>query len=169
MLGTLQRLGRVCLAAGLLLHFGLMLLQVSHGRDWLERTGRLPGLVRFSDQYRAVTSANRNFRFFAPSVSDSWRVRLALRDGTGAEHPFELPAPTRELTIRRVAMLDHFFRDAQSMDRYARSWASYALARGPTATSATVEVRRVRSPGLEAYRAGDRWREEPYFQVVHAR
>ena len=166
---ALQRLGRVCLGTGLALHFGLMLLQVSHGRDWLERTGKLSGLLSLSDHYRAVTSANRNFRFFAPSVSDSWHVRLALRDGTGAERPFELPAPTRELAIRRVAMLDHFFRDAQSMDRYARSWTSYALARGPEAVSATVEVRRVVSPSLEAYRSGERAREQPYFQVAHAR
>jgi hypothetical protein len=155
-----------CAIAG---HFSLMLLQVSHGYDWLAEKQALPALREFADQYRVITSANRNFRFFAPSVADNWHIQLLLHDQAGRTRPASLPASSRELVVRQHAMMDHFFRDRVAMDRYARAWAAHSFAHDTSIAKVTVIVERNVSPGLQDYRAGQRLRREELMRATYVR
>jgi hypothetical protein len=147
------------------LHLSLMLLQVTHAYD-----GPSPGPVRaFADHYRLITSANRNFRFFAPAVSDNWHVRLLLTDKHGATRAASLPASSRELVIRQHTMMDHFFRDQVAMDRYARGWAAHSFAQDEHVRSVTVIIEQNISPSLHAFRAGERMRRKELMRATYVR
>jgi hypothetical protein len=128
-------------ASAIAAHFALIALQVSPWRAW-------GGGV--AEYYRALSFANRNFRFFAPNVAPDRVLQIELTERSGARRPYALPGSGREFELRVQAMLSRFDEDPNASARYARAWADYALARNPDAVAATIEVGYHRLPSLSS-------------------
>src|SRR5687767_4053340 len=96
-----RRVKRLLITGAIGLHFSLIAMQVTPLQAWLAGTP----LLELARYYRALTFANRNFRFFAPAVSDDLALRIELSDANGVRE-YELGGG--DLALRRRAMLDHF-------------------------------------------------------------
>jgi hypothetical protein len=160
---------RLCIGVGMLLHFALILTEVTHLRQWLEQANAGQTWRVVSEYYSALTFANRNFGFFAPDVTPDWNLAAAVAYGDGSSRPVKLPTPTREMAVKHYSMMGHFSENDATMDLFARSWALYLLRRDPRARSAELVVTRNFLPSMQEYRAGGRVRQQPFYRTEYAR
>jgi hypothetical protein len=152
-------LGVLC-ATAITGHFALIALQVSPWRAWGGRT---------AEYYRALSFANRNFRFFAPNVAPDRVLHIELTQRSGARRAYALPGMGREFELRMQAMLNRFDEDPTASARYARAWADYALARNPDAVAVMIEVGYHRLPTLRTAAGGGAASLLPFYRQSFAR
>jgi hypothetical protein len=146
---------RVLVALAIGVHFLLIVAQV---------TGLELGARPVAAYYRALTFANRNFRFFAPTVAPDRVLRIEVIDRSGAARPYRFDVAGRELELRMQAMLDRFSESPEAMHTYARSWAALVFRADPRLSRVIIEVTQNVLPSLPEYRAGARLRVEPVFR-----
>jgi len=153
---------RVSIGVAIAVHFFLILLQVTPLNSWLAAVPGLDPLFAVARYYRALSFANRNFRFFAPAVADDLRLSIVLADAAGnqREYHFEFEDGARESQLAARAMLDHASDSADRMDEFARAWGDHAMRTKPEVTAATVTIYRVLVPSMAQYRAGQRMHEQ---------
>src|SRR5688572_3245407 len=79
---------RLLAATAIAAHFGFILAEVTHLSAWLTETGRLRNFLIAAEYYSAVTFANRNFGFFAPTVTPDWNLHMLTTTPEGMREEF---------------------------------------------------------------------------------
>lgn len=147
---------RRLVTAAISLHFILILLVACHAEEVLARVSVLRPLRVLVDYYSAITFANRNFGFFAPTVNGDWETRLTMTDGEGNCRPYHFQIPNREMQVRLYSMLGHFGQNDDISDLFARSWGLKAMNENPDVVRVDVEVTQNWIPTMSEYRQGKR-------------
>jgi hypothetical protein len=162
-------LWRAAVGLAIAFHFSMIALQLTPLRTWPRSREFLAPVFRVADYYRALSYANRNFRFFAPGVGPDRALHIEVQDGAGVRRPYRLPSHGREFELRVAAMLDHFAEDSAMAESFAAAWAARAFAQNPEAVQVVIEVRQNRLPSMDEYRRGARLWEEPIYRKGFAR
>ncbi len=160
---------RLLAATAIAAHFLLILGEVTHLTGWMAATGRFRSLLGLGEYYSAVTFANRNFGFFAPSVTPDWNLRMITTDTSGAREEFSLSPVGREMEVKLYSMLGRFSENDDTMDLFARSWSVYAMNQVPRARKVEIEVTRNVIPSMREYEQGARVSEQPFYRTVFER
>lgn len=156
----LARIARWLTVTAIAVHFSLILLQATALHDWLGAERSLAPLFEVARIYRALSFANRSYRFFAPDVADDLKLEIALSDATGSSHSYALQGDERELVMRRRALLDHMVDSPEHLHDYTHAIACYALREDGAASAATVRVMRISLPSMSGFRNGERARAQ---------
>ncbi len=164
----LTRKGAFPLLVGMciVLHFAMILIVVTHLNEVLFDTPLARPVIVCSDLYSQVTFSNRNFGFFAPSVTPDWTVYIATVNEKGDRMPFKLKCPNREMEVRLYSMVGHFTEDDATMDLFARSWAVYAMNRVEDSVGAEISISRNIIPSMKEYRDGGRISSVPMYRTT---
>jgi hypothetical protein len=151
------------------LHFALILIVVTHLDDYMASRPEWQAILSTVNRYSMITFANRNFGFFAPSVSPDWNIEIMDFDADGHGHQFQLPLPSREMEVKMYSMLGHFSDSEDTMDLFARSWAVYAMNAEPDTARVTIRVTRNNLPTMEEFRTGKRASTEFFYSTTFER
>jgi hypothetical protein len=147
-------------------HFFLIFSVVTHLNEWIGRYRWLSPISIAIDYYAEVTFANRNFGFFAPSVTDDWSLDIRVTDTTGRERPYSLVQPNREMELKLYSMIGHSSESEDLADLFARSWALKAVNENPDVYRVDVVINQNRIPTMAQYRSGLRMGQEPYYRTA---
>jgi hypothetical protein len=160
----LRACAAVMITAAVAFHFFMIVLQLTPlpSSPWVR--DRFSAVLRVADYYRALSYANRNFRFFAPQVGPDLGLHIEFEDAAGARRAYRLPDRGREFELRIHAMLDHVADDPGSAERFAAGWARRVFAREPAAVRVVIEVAQTRLPSMQEYRRGARLSSEPVYR-----
>jgi hypothetical protein len=156
----------VLVHVAILVHLTTMLTVVLHLDELMARHQFWQLPLALLDRYSMVTFANRNFGFFAPSVTPDWNLRLVTTDSTGGKIVCRLPLPSREMEVKMYSMLGHFGESNDTMDLFARSWAVYVVNHHPGVVRVDVEVTRNYIPSMDEYRHGRRIAPQPFYSTT---
>ncbi len=138
------------------LHFFFVLSVVTHLHDWLGKKRFWWPATALTDYYSAVTFTNRNFGFFAPSVTSDWDAHITITDGSGCTRVYSFHLPNREMQVKMYSMLGHFAETDDSEDLFARSWALKAVNENPGTRVVHIEITQNYIPTMQEYREGHR-------------
>ncbi len=136
------------------LHFFFIIIVATHLYDVMSGWRFLTPVTALTDYYSAITFANRNFGFFAPSVTSDWNVRILLTSASGRVRPYAFILANREMHVKLYSMLGHFAEANSSMDLFARSWAVKAINENPDIVRVDVIVTQNYVPTMAEYRRG---------------
>lgn len=161
-----SRIKRGLVAASIGLHFFFIVSVVTHLHDWMGDRPLLGLITAATDYYSAVTFTNRNFGFFAPSVTSDWNLRLTLTDMSGHTRDYSLSLPNREMKVKMYSMLGHFSENEDSMDLFARSWAVKAINENPDVIQVDVEITQNYIPTMKEYREGRNLSAELFYRTT---
>jgi hypothetical protein len=148
------------------LHLGFIAAVVTHVYQWIGNYRWLAPVSVAIDYYAEITFANRNFGFFAPSVSSDWNLDLTVTDTAGRRRPYALVAPGREMELKLYSMIGHGSESADLTDLFARSWALKAVNENPDVYRVDVVLTRNRIPTMAQYRHGQRIGRAPYYRTT---
>ena len=164
----ITRLGlfRVLVAIGISLHFAMILVVVTHLNEIVTGLPVARPALAASDLYSQVTFSNRNFGFFAPSVTPDWNVDITTVTAKGERRAFKLPCPNREMEVRLYSMVGHFTQDDDTMDLFARSWAVYAMNHVDDAVRVDIAISRNIIPSMRQHRDGVRIDSVPMYRTT---
>jgi hypothetical protein len=151
---------------GIGLHLFFIAAVVTHAYEWIGRQRWLAPLSVAIDYYAEITFANRNFGFFAPSVTSDWNLELTLTDTAGRQRPYALVAPGREMQLKLYSMIGHGSESDDLSDLFARSWALKAVNENPDVNRVDVVITQNRIPTMGQYRHGDRVSRAPYYRTT---
>lgn len=144
------------IAVAIGLHFLLIIMVATHLEKWIRRWSILAPITILNDYYSAITFTNRNFGFFAPSVTSDWNIHLLLTNKLKVERNYTFNLHTHEMKLKMYSMTGHFGESKDTMDLFARSWALKAMNEHPDITQVDVEVTQNYIPTMEEYRQGKR-------------
>jgi hypothetical protein len=162
----LKTMKRSAIAAAIALHFFFIISVVTHLHDWLAQRPVLVVIPFLENYYSAVTFTNRNFGFFAPSVTSDWNVSLALTDANGLKQNLFFKPANREMQVRMYSLMGHFAETDTNMDLFARSWAVKAMNENPNVVRVDVEVTQNYIPTMSEYRRGRRIEPKPFYRTT---
>lgn len=160
---------RLLAATAIAAHFGFVLAEVTHLSTWLAQSGRFRPFVIAAEYYSAVTFANRNFGFFAPTVTPDWNLRMRTTDASGTREEFSFALLGREMEVKMYSMLGRFSENDDTMDLFARSWSVYAMNHKPDARKVEIEVTRNVIPSMREYERGVRVSDQPFYRTTFER
>lgn len=123
----------------------------------------LPG--RAIARYAALTGADSNYGFFAPSVGRQLRLTFEVLDHAGGttEEPLRL-GDNREISLRTAQVVETFWTEDDDLRRaLSASLAGKVLARHPEAKSVAVRLDLLEMPTMQAYREG----EQPWWALYY--
>ena len=161
-----QRMTTFLVSVGISLHFAMILFVVFHLDDRMVKKPAWRPVVSLSSLYSTVTFANRNFGFFAPSVTPDWNLQITAVNDSGHRWRYSLRTPSREMQVKMYSMLGHFAEDNDTMDLFARSWAVHAMNDEPMIIRVDIDVTRNSIPSMSDYRNGKRTRPEPFYSTT---
>ena len=151
---------------GISLHFLMILAVALHLDESMAEKPFWQPVLSIVNRYSTVTFANRNFGFFAPSVTPDWNVKMIVVTGSGHRRKYDFRLPSREMEVKMYSMLGHFGESDDTMDLFARSWAVYAMNDDPNIVRVEIEVTRNSIPSMSEYRNGKRTEPEPYYKTT---
>ena len=161
-----SRLVAVLVALGIALHFSMILIVVAHLDEWMAKTQACKPALAIISRYSIITFANRNFGFFAPSVSPDWNLQITTVTKLAERHNCRFPLPSREMEVKMYSMLGHFSEDKDTMNLFARSWAVYAMNHDLEAVKVEINVTRNYIPSMSEYRKGRRIEKRPWYRTT---
>lgn len=147
-------------------HFFFILSVVTHLNEWIGRSWWLAPVTVAIDYYSEITFANRNFGFFAPSVTSDWNLEITVTDTAGRTRPYSLIHPSREMELKLYSMIGHSSESDDLADLFARSWALKAVNENPDVYRVDVAITQNRIPTMAQYRRGQRIAQEPYYRTA---
>jgi hypothetical protein len=157
---------RKIITLGIALHFFFILSVVTHLHDHLGRRPLLLPITLPTDYYSAITFTNRNFGFFAPSVTSDWNIQMTTTDTSGRKQQYTFNLPNREMKVKMYSMLGHFAESEDSMDLFARSWALKAMNENGDVTQVDVEITQNYIPTMKEYREGRRVEPQLFYRTT---
>lgn len=155
-LSVIQIMKYKIIAVAIGLHFLLIMMVVTHLEEWIKQWPLLSPITVLNDYYSAITFANRNFGFFAPSVTSDWNIHLVLSNKLKAKRNYIFNLHSHEMKLKVYSMSGHFGQNNDTMDLFARSWALKAMNEHPDVIQVDVEVTENNIPTMEEYRQGKR-------------
>jgi hypothetical protein len=146
-----------CLAA---LHLALVCLFI-----WTS-VAESPGnpLARTLRTYKNLSGIFRDYRFFAPSVSDDTRVGFYLERADGTSELESFSADNREVDLRYNCIVSSGMHDNKLHDILIQSWAAGVLGSHPEAARVTVIGQAYQLPSLQAFADG----AQPRWKTIYA-
>jgi len=157
---------RSIIGALIAVHFFFIISVASHLHDLLGKWPVFAPVTALTDYYSAITFANRNFGFFAPSVTSDWNTDFKLTSATGQVRRWALRLPNREMHVKMYSMIGHFGESDATMDLFARSWSVKAINENPGVVRVDVVVTQNYIPTMAEYRAGKRIQALPYYRTT---
>lgn len=159
-------LWRTLIPLAIALHFLMILAVVTHSDEWMAGLSAWQPIVSVLDRYSMITFANRNFGFFAPSVTPDWNLHITSITTSGKRRSYRFRTPSREMEVKMYSMLGHFGESEDMQDLFARSWAVHVMNDDPDVVSVEIEVTRNFIPSMSEYREGKRIHGEPYYKTT---
>ena len=154
------------IAAAAAVHFAFVFSVVTHAHDFMLHHAGFAIVTGLTEYYSAVTFANRNFGFFAPSVTSDWNVSIVARGRNMQPRETFFRASNREMAVKMYSLAGHFAETPDTMNLFARSWAVRVMNEQQAADRVDIVVTQNRIPTMAEYRRGVRITAEPFYRTT---